>query len=1497
MRFSRCAALALAFLLAAPASAQIAATGAGEGGFGGSATFAPLSPAPGASALFHTDNATYVPSTSNNGLQTNGGLGHGAFYAPATVTNSWFMLIAGAVDSTFISNSTASSQSLGSGSSSINYGCGTVSCTGGYERSWTIGSLFVDGYGLFGNAKRLNYPFWNSGQVVAISGGSLTSAQINEGFWSWTATGTGCAVAPRGMVGGAAGQRNTSVTYPGQGCPTSGTFVVTTDMAPGASPTSGLTVVTLTFGPGTGVQMPPGKRFCGVIGQWGTDSTLSGQQFAAFIDDKGVPLTGSPSVSTTVNNSPTAAGFYYSAANTLVSQSTLSDILTLFGSTETGTTAHYQGWGGQLGPVGMMWGVFPSVSGAPSASALAALCAGDPVAWAASNSVTVHSLYRLNDTVYGDSSHATFSGTISGTGLTTTGNPAIQIGDTIAGAGVTGCPAACPKIASGSGNAWVLTTSGGTVGPIPLTAGLYAPMLPLSSTVAPMALGGSAVATDALTLAKVDPYAVSAIRPGQSYGSIVVAGTYNAATLGGTPTAIQAKVSATPNGTALSGCQASCDWQTVASPGGGKFYGSLAGVPPGGPYYLSIRAANGPAYVVTGNPFRVGAVMPVFGQSQQQLMFSASNAGYQLAVNPNAQGTILASGLGTVGTYYHYWSMYQPLLLGNGVPAGNANTKIATPASTTGASNTLFGDGDVALYNGFAALTGWPVEHVMATRSGNASYLWSQDQLPLTQTLGTGDGATTTFSGALIVAGAQYPFSGSADSSGINTILAGSLSISVGGVKICDDSAFGPVPAMTVYSGTCAGAGVSASTLRYDTSNVSVTFATPPAAGAAVVASWTNVSDDMVTSTNNTRTATTQYVPQSTFGDGTHPESGWMSGLLPKLPGGPSVVDFEQCTSDASSLAAFGSTGAGGAGQQARWSTVFAATMPRIFNSTWAQAKGVAPWPSDVTVMATGYPRSDQGFPYTNEVACQAWIMAFGRHSALSGYIAGNTLTLTADATGFIWIGEWLSGAGGAQIQGFTGGTFGKAGSTYTVSVSQTTGSSGAPATFGNLFEYKGSTPPVYGGAMTDASLAASYGFSSAGAGPHSGAGYMGVARIMRRKTAHLAATMLGSHLADEPTIVSAAFDLTSTYNAACAATPHSCILVTVRMDNPNGNALATCGTDPAGGAHIIGSISAGTLTVSNLASGTLATGQALYGTGIATSSGNNPGLSITAGSGTSWTVSDSSITIPANTAMVSGIHGQTPGNYAPVPTGSCAFATAAGTNVEGFMIGPSPTVFYANDGLNPVLNTFNNGGTEDDTFLCSLADATHVLCRKNAGAWGSSTYLSYLRDDVFARNGVLMGPRRAGGYLIDNPGACTTGTPGSPATTTLALSGASGTHGTIKFTWDSTNGITSAVPVAGGYLTSGTTEVVNYPTTYCSGAHIQGAYPANQLVVDALTGGLLYDNSGRAGQPLNALLYTAGASPNTTACNLASGVAGFCEPGMPVTPAGVEYPWPVTGY
>ena len=98
-------------------------------------------------------------------------------------------------------------------------------------------------------------------------------------------------------------------------------------------------------------------------------------------------------------------------------------------------------------------------------------------------------------------------------------------------------------------------------------------------------------------------------------GVMPFTGKYSTSLLGGTPSHIQAQISATPGGAALSGCSA-CAWTDVSGEtiSGGVWSGSVVNIPAGGPYWVSLRAANGTAYATLPNAVFVGANVAGFGE-------------------------------------------------------------------------------------------------------------------------------------------------------------------------------------------------------------------------------------------------------------------------------------------------------------------------------------------------------------------------------------------------------------------------------------------------------------------------------------------------------------------------------------------------------------------------------------------------------------------------------------------------------------------------------------------------------------------------------------------------------------------------------------------------------------------------------------------------------------------------------------------------------------------
>ena len=70
---------------------------------------------------------------------------------------------------------------------------------------------------------------------------------------------------------------------------------------------------------GTGITAKVAQHFCGIVGEYGADSTFPGAQFASFVDDKGNPLPGAPALVPWLNQgTASATGYVTSGAQPAV---------------------------------------------------------------------------------------------------------------------------------------------------------------------------------------------------------------------------------------------------------------------------------------------------------------------------------------------------------------------------------------------------------------------------------------------------------------------------------------------------------------------------------------------------------------------------------------------------------------------------------------------------------------------------------------------------------------------------------------------------------------------------------------------------------------------------------------------------------------------------------------------------------------------------------------------------------------------------------------------------------------------------------------------------------------------------------------------------------------------------------------------------------------------------------------------------------------------------
>ena len=130
-----------------------------------------------------------------------------------------------------------------------------------------------------------------------------------------------------------------------------------------------------------------------------------------------------------------------------------------------------------------------------------------------------------------------------------------------------------------------------------------------------------------------------------------------------------------------------------------------------------------------------------------------------------------------------------------------------------------------------------------------------------------------------------FPSVNGAVNYGSQVVQLGTFSLSVNGTQVCADTA---TFAYNVYGGVCTGAGIASSFIDYTTGAYEITFSSPPALGAIIQASWTNIIS---------RNATNGSEQIDVFGTGSA-TSGFWSANFEKYPGGAAAHLFGGCNSE-----------------------------------------------------------------------------------------------------------------------------------------------------------------------------------------------------------------------------------------------------------------------------------------------------------------------------------------------------------------------------------------------------------------------------------------------------------------------------------------------------------------------------------------------------------------------------------------------------------------------
>ena len=491
-------------------------------------------------------------------------------------------------------------------------------------------------------------------------------------------------------------------------------------------------------------------------------------------------------------------------------------------------------------------------------------------------------------------------------------------------------------IVSGSGSTWTLSQNLGTIASESMSSGN-----------GPNGYSSPNAPGPALTITESGPFATFPITNySTGVGTITISGTYKASALGA-PTAIQAQISATPGGAPIPGFS----WAKLSNAilMQRRLVGDIAGVPAGGPYYVSVRATNGKAYTTSSSPYQVGLVIAWIGQSQQAFMWAPADTGNALAERISNLTAVYGAGV------------YADLLTYslNGWRQGAIAVRQITPQNTFANIRNILGDGIIAFVDGLEALSGWPVEVINMTRVGTPSDAWADDFVTQTKTT-SGSGAGPY---AMTAAFSQSSLPGAAGGANLNRISGATQAILAGSMQFIVGSTLAAVDLQALVYGTssstdCAGKNgfvVSSCSINYTTGAVSITFSAAPA--SAPTAKWVNLVDYLDTGA---------YDGYGWFGDG-GAESGVISGIMAKVPGAINAVVLEQCTSNAGE---FGAYLTAAPSLTAKWSYILANKYPGTF-SQWG-----AP-----TIVALGYPH-DESLPpaaggWSQITDCVQWTRDF----------------------------------------------------------------------------------------------------------------------------------------------------------------------------------------------------------------------------------------------------------------------------------------------------------------------------------------------------------------------------------------------------------------------------------------------------------------------------------------------------------------------------------------
>ena len=252
--------------------------------------------------------------------------------------------------------------------------------------------------------------------------------------------------------------------------------------------------------------------------------------------------------------------------------------------------------------------------------------------------------------------------------------------------------------------------------------------------------GGAIAPGPALTILDQGPFPTFPITNfAAKTGTIALWGTYDPSTLGGTPTGINVIVSASANGPALAGCTPCNNGPlTSVTISAGKWSGTLAGIPAGGPYSVRVAAANGLNYVTMASSIKVGWVFADWGNGQADA-FQVAKTG---ANNSWAYGLL---GFGSFNSNYTFGPSNPSTANNTPNPANYAGDRFGVTGAAPISEGVSTFDQTMSSAYGVPAI---PTSFLAATRDGYGAGIFAFGNTADAQTVGVGDGSTLAWCSA-----------------------------------------------------------------------------------------------------------------------------------------------------------------------------------------------------------------------------------------------------------------------------------------------------------------------------------------------------------------------------------------------------------------------------------------------------------------------------------------------------------------------------------------------------------------------------------------------------------------------------------------------------------------------------------------------------------------------------------------------------------------------------